>query len=133
MSVDEQNPETMPVETEVEGDTAVPDPEFLARKKELLVELEALVIDLRAAIPQSGQDVLSPQPDTSINLIKQAAERFTPEIAMNILEMFDGATREDLMDMDTWKGVWTMLTYSLQFQMQQLRERVTGQTNTEVE
>ena len=64
------------------------------------------------------------QPDTTINFMKQTIDKFTPEIANNILETFQGATREDLMDLDTWKGVWTMLTYSLQFQMNAVKDKI---------
>ncbi len=172
--------------------------ELLARKHELLDELDKLVVDLRAAVPESGVDAYSPmfflsyirsnlgrlspdaqlgilesfegmtredvmdidtwkgmaymfgysarfqagqlkdklnerlptplQPDTTINLMKQALERFTPEVAKNVMETFQGASREDLMDPDTWKGIWYMLNYSLQFQMDKLRERAAGET-----
>lgn len=67
------------------------------------------------------------QPDTTINLVKQVLDKLTPEIAKNIMEMLQGATREDLMDVETWKGVWAMLNYSLQFQVNQLRDRVMGE------
>ncbi len=67
------------------------------------------------------------QPDTTINLVKQVLDKFTPEIAKNIMEMLQGATREDLMDVETWKGVWAMLNYSLQFQVNQMRDRVMGE------
>lgn len=70
------------------------------------------------------------QPDTSINLVKRTLDKFTPEVAKNIMETLQGATREDLMDVDTWKGIWYMLNYSMQFQLNQLRERVTGEEQT---
>ncbi|NJN53433.1 MAG: hypothetical protein HC804_00985 [Anaerolineae bacterium] len=174
---------------------------LLARKKELLDELDELVLELRAAIPQAGADAYSPmfflsyirtglnrlapdvqlgilesldgmttedmmdidtwkgmaymasysarfqagqlrdkmnetlptplQPDTTINLVKQVLDKFTPEVAKNIMEMLQGATREDLKDPDTWKGIWTMLNYSLQFQFGQLRERMAGEDEGE--
>lgn len=183
--------------------TAVSEAELLARKKELLDELEVLVADLRAAIPQAGADAYSPmfflsyiqanlerlapdmqlgllesfegmtredmmdietwkgmaymfsysarfqagqvkerlnetmpgplKPDTTLNLMKQVLDRFTPEIAKNIAETFQGASREDLMDIETWRGVWTMLNYSLQFEMSKLRERVVGEEEREIE
>jgi hypothetical protein len=71
------------------------------------------------------------QPDTTINLVKQVLDKFTPEIARNIMEMLQGTTREDLLDVETWKGVWAMLNYSLQFQVNQLRERVMGEDGEE--
>lgn len=64
------------------------------------------------------------QPDTTINFMRQTIERFTPEIAQNILETFQGATREDLLDVDTWRGIWTMLSYSLQFQMNAVKDKI---------
>ena len=191
-------------------ETAVPDEpidaaeaELLARKKELLEELDQLVGELRAAIPEAGANAYSPmfflsyiragmnrlapdvqlgilesfedmttedlmdidtwkgmaymagysarfqagqlkdkmnetlptplQPDTTINLVKQVLDRFTPEVAKNIMETLQGATREDLMDPETWKGVWYMLNYSLQFQVNQLRDRVMGEDEDEGE
>ncbi len=187
-------------------ETAVPDEpmdaaeaELLARKKELLEELDQLVGELRAAIPEAGADAYSPmfflsyiragmnrlapdvqlgilesldgmttddlmdidtwkgmaymagysarfqagqlkdkmnetlptplQPDTTINLVKQVLDKLTPEVAKNIMETLQGASREDLVDPETWKGVWYMLNYSLQFQVNQLRDRVMGEDN----
>lgn len=67
------------------------------------------------------------QPDTTINLVKQVLDKLTPEVAKNIIETLQGASREDLVDPETWKGVWYMLNYSLQFQVHQLRDRVMGE------
>lgn len=194
----EENQEQETVQRVPEKTMSAAEAELLARKHELLDELDKLVVDLRAAVPESGADAYSPmfflsyirsnlgrlspdvqlgilesfegmtredvmdidtwkgmaymfgysarfqagqlkdklnerlptplQPDTTLNLMKQALERFTPEVAKNIMETFQGASREDLMDPDTWKGIWYMLNYSLQFQMDKLRERATGET-----
>ena len=43
---------------------------------------------------------------------------------MNSLE---GASKEDLLDLDTWKGMWYMLNYSVQFQAEQLKQRLIGE------
>lgn len=67
------------------------------------------------------------KPDTWINLVRSGVDRVTPDVARQILASFEGATREDLLDPDTWKGVWYMLNYSLQFQAQQLRARLLGE------
>ena len=53
-------------------------------------------------------------------------DRITPETAKEILASFEGATKEDLLDPDTWKGVWYMLNYSLQFQAEQMMQRLGG-------
>jgi hypothetical protein len=57
---------------------------------------------------------------------KSGLERITPDIAKQILSTFQGATREDLLDPNTWKGVWYMITYSLQFQAEQLKQRLSA-------
>ena len=57
---------------------------------------------------------------------KSSLDRLTPDFAKQILSTFQGASREDLLDPDTWKGVWYMISYSLQFQAEQLKQRLTA-------
>ena len=64
------------------------------------------------------------QPGRLWQLSKSGINRITPDIARQIFSTFQGATREDLMDPDTWKGVWYMINYSLQFQAEQLKQRL---------
>jgi hypothetical protein len=66
------------------------------------------------------------QPDTWLRFMKQNFDRFTPEVAKNLMDTFQDASREDLLDPDTWKGVWTMLDYSLRFQADQFKQKLTG-------
>lgn len=56
---------------------------------------------------------------------KSGLDRVTPEFAKQILSTFQGASREDLLDPNTWKGVWYMINYSLRFQAEQLKQRLT--------
>ena len=67
------------------------------------------------------------QPDTMMRLVKGNIDRFAPEAAKELMANFEGATREDLLDPDTWKGVWYMLNYSLQFQAEQMKQRLIGE------
>jgi hypothetical protein len=64
------------------------------------------------------------QPGRLWQLGKSGLDRLMPDFAKQILSTFQGATREDLMDPNTWKGVWYMITYSLQFQVEQLKQRL---------
>ena len=64
------------------------------------------------------------QPGRLWRIGKSGLDRLTPDFAKQILGTFQGATREDLLDPDTWKGVWYMITYSLQFQAEQLKQRL---------
>jgi transposase-like protein len=67
------------------------------------------------------------KPDSIFAMVKGGLDRITPDIAKQILSSFEGATREDLLDLDTWKGVWYMLNYSLQFQAEQIKLRLMGE------
>lgn len=66
------------------------------------------------------------QPGRLWQMGKSGLDRITPEFAKQILSTFQGASREDLLDPNTWKGVWYMITYSLQFQAEQLKQRLTA-------
>jgi hypothetical protein len=67
------------------------------------------------------------KPDSIFAAIKGGLGRITPDIGKQIASSFEGATREDLLDLDTWKGVWYMLNYSLQFQAEQVKIRLMGE------
>jgi hypothetical protein len=69
------------------------------------------------------------KPDTWINFFKRNLDKVTPEVAKDIAQNLQGATREDLMDPDTWKGVWYMLDYSLRFQAEQFKQKLTSKDN----
>lgn len=114
-------------EQEQDMDTAVPpmseaEAELLARKKELLAELDELVTELRTAIPQAGADAYSPM--FFLSYIRAGLNRLAPDVQLGILESFDGMTTDDLMDVDTWKGMAYMASYSARFQAGQLKDRM---------
>jgi len=71
------------------------------------------------------------KPDTIFNLFKESLNRLTPDVAKEVIAAFEGATKEDLLDLDTWKGVFYMLNYSLQFQAEQIKLRFLGSEEEE--
>jgi hypothetical protein len=99
--------------------------ELLTRKKELLAELDELVADLKTAVPPAAASPYNPL--QLLTYLRQNLSKFTPEIQLGILESFEGMTREDLMDIETWKGLGYMLNYSARFQANQLREKMNAQ------
>ena len=99
--------------------------ELLARKRELLAELDELVADLKAAVPKTTASPYNPL--QLLTYLRQNLSQFTPEVQLGILESFEGMTREDLMDIETWKGLGYMLNYSARFQANQLREKMNEQ------
>ncbi len=47
------------------------------------------------------------------------------------LQKLQGVLNEDLLDADTWKGLWFMVSYSLQYQLDVLKRRATGDYMTD--
>lgn len=105
--------------------TSTADADLLARKKALLDELDELVADLKTAVPPTTSSPYNPL--QLLTYLRQNLSQFTPEMQMGILENFRDMTREDMMDIETWKGLGYMLGYSAKFQANQLREKMNEQ------
>lgn len=73
------------------------------------------------------------QPGRLWQLGKSGLDRITPEFTKQIISTFQDASREDLLDLDTWKGLWYMISYSLQFQAEQLKQRLIETENAHKE
>ena len=99
--------------------------ELLARKQELMAELDELVAELKTAVPSSSSSPYNPM--QMLTYLHQNLSKFTPEMQLGILENFQGMTREDMMDIETCKGLGYMLSYSARFQADQLREKMNEQ------
>ena len=119
------NSEYCRVHQNVQASTSQADAELLARKQALLDELDSLVADLKTAVPQSGSSPYNPL--QLLTYLRQNLSQFAPEMQLGILENFQGMTREDMMDIETWKGMGYMLSYSARFQATQLREKMNEQ------
>lgn len=98
------------------------------RLQQLVRELDDLVADLKSSIPEpSSSPVESLQPEKLVQFFKDNLDKVTPDVAKGIAASFQGATIEDLMDPDTWKGMGYMLNYSMRFQLEQLKQRLLGE------
>ncbi len=114
------SPEPAPI-----PETAEPADKIQTRINALLTELDKLVDDLRAALPDADNSPYSPL--RLIGLVRENLSKYTPEVQLQILEQFEGMSRDDLMDIDTWKGIAYMIAYSAQFQVSQTRDRLNEQ------
>jgi 1-acyl-sn-glycerol-3-phosphate acyltransferase len=47
------------------------------------------------------------------------------------LQKLKGLVNEDLLDLDTWKGLWFMVSYSVQYQVDILKRRMSGDYETD--
>ena len=73
------------------------------------------------------------QPESMLRFVRNNVDRFAPEVARDLMNSLEGASKEDFLDPETWKGMWTMLNYSVQFQAEQLKQRLLGEEATEDE
>jgi len=50
-----------------------------------------------------------------------------------VMTMLEGSSPRDFMDVDTWKGIWYIVNYSLKYEMDEMRKRITGETDEDDE
>ncbi len=84
----------------------------------LAAELNALAVELQTSIPGYVPPAFTP--DGLVALVKSNLERFTPDMQVEILSELrrnlEGTSPRDLIDPDTWKGLWYILNYTVQAQ-----------------
>jgi 1-acyl-sn-glycerol-3-phosphate acyltransferase len=106
---------------------AEPSPDEL--RQELSVELDNLI----ARVENSDSDYRPPpfSPQALLGLLNQNLRRLSPEAAAALLERLRSYVNSDLLDLDTWKGIWYILNYSLQQQTDMVRRRFAGEYETD--
>lgn len=116
-----------PPETpEAEGDT----PAEAAQLRALVDELNALVVQLNQALDEQDQHAPTPySPAGLLVLLRDSARKLTPEAQKATLQAFESMTVDDMLDLETWKGLAYMFTYSARFQAEQVRDRVNHTIN----
>ncbi len=108
------------------GHSPVEGPEL---NRQLESELDRLIERVRAMTPG-----YTPPPFSPTHLLELIEENFTkisPELRLGILERLKTSVAKDLFDIDTWKGVWYMLNYTLQYQSDILKRRISGEYETD--
>lgn len=98
-------------------------------RQQLSEELDEMIDRVKATAPDYTPPPFSPQ--ALMRLIGQNLERFSPEIRLEILEKLRSTITEDLFDLDTWRGIWYMLNYSLESQAGWLKRRLNGEYETD--
>lgn len=94
-------------------------------RQQLADELDKLIGRVRALAPGWQPPPFSPQ--GLVEMIEKNIEKFSPDLRLGILQKLRAGIGEDLFDIDTWKGVWTMLNYTLEYQTDILKRRMTGE------
>ncbi len=111
------------------GEEQVQAPEADSLRGELLGELDGLIRRLRSLAPGYNPPPFSPR--GLLELIEQNMDKFPPDMVMGMLDKLRQTIGEDMFDADTWKGMWTMLNYSLEYQTDVVKRRLTGEYETD--
>lgn len=109
-----------------EDEDAIPNEDM---RRQLAEELDKLIARVKSAAPGYSPPPFSPR--RLLKMIEQNLERFSPDIRVGILEKLRSGVDSDLFDLDTWKGVWYMINYSLEYQADMLKRRLTGEYETD--
>jgi 1-acyl-sn-glycerol-3-phosphate acyltransferase len=95
----------------------------------LMEELEALIERVKALSPGYEAPPFSPQ--RLLRLIEENLQQLSPEFRLGILQKLRETISADLFDVDTWRGIWYMLNYSLENQADLLKRRLSGDYETD--
>jgi 1-acyl-sn-glycerol-3-phosphate acyltransferase len=114
------------------ADESIPVEEELTereRRQQLMDELDKLIARVRDLSPDYAPPAFSPE--RLIALLSQSLDKLPPALRLGILERLRGSINEDLLDAETWKGMWYMVNYTLEYQGDMLKRRITGDYETD--
>jgi 1-acyl-sn-glycerol-3-phosphate acyltransferase len=109
-----------------------PDEEALsdeALREQLMMELDALIRRLKALSPAYEPPEFSPQRIAEVT--NERAEKLAPPFLLNALERLRRSVNRDFLDAETWKGMWYMVNYTLEYQSDIVRRRLKGEYETD--
>lgn len=116
-----------PAKTEkLSGESELPDE---AAREELAAELDRLIARIKSIQPDYSPPPFSPQ--RMLQMISENLGRLSPEVSLGILEKLRTGVAKDLFDLDTWKGLWFMLNYTVDYQKDLIKRRLTGEFETD--
>lgn len=110
----EERPDREPVE-------GLSDAELRARLRE---ELKRLVDVIQATEPGFAPPPFSPE--ALIRFLRENLGRLHREEHLAIISTLRDSLEGDYFDIDTWKGIWYMLHYTLEYQADVVQSRLTG-------
>lgn len=100
-----------------------------AMRQEMIDELDKLIDRVHAATPEYSPPPFSPR--ALIDLIARNLEHFSPDMRLGILQRLRDSLLGDALDLDTWRGIWYMVNYSMEYQTDLLKRRLTGEYETD--
>jgi 1-acyl-sn-glycerol-3-phosphate acyltransferase len=94
-------------------------------RRQLLTELDRLVERIQALSPGYKPPAFAPR--RLVGLVEQSLEGLPQELQFGILGRLRQAIDQGWFERETWKGMWYMLNYTLQYNAGLVRRRLTGE------
>lgn len=113
-----------PVETQIEQELSKEE-----LRQQLIAEVDEMAERVQAVTPDYEPPPYSPERFKA--LLEEILSRLPGNIQLDVLERLRGALSEDLFDMDVWKGAWYMLNYTVQYNVDVVKRRFTGEYETD--
>jgi 1-acyl-sn-glycerol-3-phosphate acyltransferase len=98
-------------------------------RQRLMKELDGLINRVQKVMPDYAPPPFSPE--RMVELMDKQTEKMPPWMRLGILKRLRGSINEDLLDAETWKGMWYMVNYTLEYQGDILKRRLTGDYETD--
>jgi 1-acyl-sn-glycerol-3-phosphate acyltransferase len=70
-------------------------------------------------------------PEGMVNLMDKQSEKLPAWMRLSILKKLRDSINEDLLDAETWKGAWYMVNYTLEYQGDIFKRRLSGDYETD--
>jgi len=98
-------------------------------QRQLIEEMDDLMIRMRKVIPD-----YSPPPMPGSKSRDDDKDQSAEQESTKPRSLFDrvmGVVNEDLRDPETWRGLWYMASYTLEYQSDLIKRRITGDYETD--
>jgi 1-acyl-sn-glycerol-3-phosphate acyltransferase len=95
----------------------------------LISELNKLAQRLQAITPGYTPPAFSPR--RLLAFIEENLNSLTPGLGSGLVEQLQGAAGGALFDLETWKGLWYLINYTLKLQADFVKRRFTGEYETD--
>ncbi len=100
-----------------------------AMRAQLLAELDELIARVKAIDPDYSPPTFSAQ--GLVELVDNSSKKMPARIRLGIYDRLRSSINEDLLDAETWKGLWYMVNYTLEYQGDILKRRLKGDYETD--
>ena len=98
-------------------------------RRQLVAELDALIRRTRALLPGYEPPPFSPR--RFVALLEERLRDLPLDVQLPLLEQLRGILSQDLLDVEVWKGMWYMLNYTAQYNVDLVKRRFSGEYDTD--